>query len=35
MQSIYNQQMFKPASPGKSGVAPPVATKPAKSKSGS
>ena len=35
MQNLYSQQMFKPATPGKSGVAPPVATKPAKSKSGS
>ena len=35
MQSIYNQQMFKPASPGKSGAAPPpAATRAVKPKSG-
>jgi penicillin amidase len=34
MQSIYNQQMFRPASPGKSGAAPPAATKAVKPKFG-
>lgn len=33
-QNIYNQQMFKPASPGKSGAAPPVVPKAAKLKFG-
>jgi penicillin amidase len=35
MQNIYSQQMFKPASPGKSGAAPPAATKTVKPKFGS
>jgi penicillin G amidase len=34
MQNIYNQQMFKPATPGKSGTAPPVAAKAVKPKFG-
>jgi hypothetical protein len=34
MQNIYSQQMFKPASPGRSSVAAPVAKKPVKSRFG-